>query len=222
MTTKIKFSDFSRDVQEYIAYKMNIRDRTMLNCVLSKGERFVKGYDHSLGIIYKAIVNRKVTKFTATLRDFFNKIPDADATLSEIRNILPDMFSPDVLEADRKDYIFTIVKNCDIETYKQLRADLFYKDIFIDRSKQLRDLLYNIAIYNIVLLDYIFVNDNFDMNILEQDLPYMTYRTETIKIVLKHMSLSKPILEELYVKSIETMNLVTAELLYAHLKTKIL
>ena len=115
--TKVTFKDFPRDVQECIAYKLNVRERTMLNCVLSKGEQFVKDYDRSLGIIRKAIVKKKVKKFTTTLRDFFNKLPDNDATLDEIRNILPDMFSDDVLEADRKDYIFTIQKANILKNY---------------------------------------------------------------------------------------------------------
>ena len=213
------FKEFPRDIQECIAYKLDVRDRTMLNCVLSKGERFVKGYDRSLGIIHKAIVKRKLTKFTTILRDFFNKLPDDDTTLKEIQDILPDMFKADVLEADRKDYIFTIVKSCSIETYKQLRTDDFYKDIFIDHSKPLKDLLYNIAVCNCTLLEYIFVNDTFDMSVLEQDIPYMLYWTESMKIILKHMSLSKQVIEELYVKSIEGMKLVTAEFVYSHLKT---
>lgn len=216
--TKVTFKGLPRDVQEHIAQKLNVRDRTMLNCVLPKSERFVKKYDRSLGIIHKAIVKKKVSKFTSVLRDFFNKLPDDDATLNEIRNILPDMFSADVLEADRKDYIFTIVKGCSIETYKQLRNDDFYKDIFKDHSKTLKDLLYTIAIWNHKLFEYILVNETLDMSVLEQDLPYMFYSIETIKIVLKHMSLSKQVIEKMYVRSVENMSLDTAELFYAHLK----
>lgn len=216
--TKVTFREFPRDVQELIAYKLNVHDRTMLNCVLPKSERFVKSYDRSLGIIRKAVVKRKVTKFTTVLRDFFNKLPNDDATLNEIRNILPDMFSADVLEADRKDYIFTIVKGCSIETYKQLRNDDFYKDVFIDHSKSLKNLLYTIAIWNHTLFEYILVNDTLDVSLLEQDLPYMFYSIETIKIVLKHMSLSKQVTEKMYVRSVENMCLDTAELFYAHLQ----
>lgn len=217
--TKVVFKEFPRDVQECIAYKLNVRDRTMLNCVLPNSERFVKGYDRSLGIIHKAIVKNKVKKISTILRDFFKTLPYDDATLHEIRNILPYMFTADALEADRKDYIFTIVKSCNIETYKQLRTDDFYKDVFTDQSKSLKDLLYIIAVWNHTLLEYIFINDTLDMSVLEQDLPYMFHSIDTMKIVLKHLSLSKQVIEKMYVRSVENMGIDTAELLYAHLKT---
>lgn len=214
---KVTFKQFPRDVQELIAYKLNVRDRTMLNCVLPKAERFVKEYDKSLGIIRKAIVKNKVTKIRLALRDFINTLPKEDVTLKEIQDVLPDMFTPDVLEADRKDYIFTIVRKCDIETYKQLRTDDFYKDVFTNDS-QLRNLLYNIAVWNHTLFEYIIVNDTFDLSIMERDLPYMLYSTHTMKLILKHMIVSKQTVETMYWKSIEGMHLITAELLYAHFK----
>lgn len=211
----IKFNEFPRDIQECIAFKLNVRDRTLLNSVMSKGKRFERTYDRSLGIIRKAIVNKKVTTFTVALRDFLNTLPQEE-TLREIKDILPEMFSAKVLENDRKDYIYTIVKTCDIETYKQLRADDFYKDVF-ENEFQLRSLLYNIGTRNHTLFEYIVINETFDMSVLEPEIPYMLLQRDTLKSILKYMNLSKEIVERMYIRSIDTMKLGAAELLDAHL-----
>jgi hypothetical protein len=212
------FNKLPLDLQESVAYKLNVHDRTMLNSVLSKNKQFNKDYDRTLGIIHKAIIKRKVSKVTVKMRDFFNTIPEQEETLKEIKLILPDMFTAEVLEMDRKDYIYTIVKSCNIETYKQLRTEDIYKDNF-DNNGKLKTLLYTIATCNPTLFEYIVLNETFDFSLLHAEIPYMLSYIEALKIILKHMNLSTTVVEELYVRSIETMRLDAAELLDAHLKT---
>jgi hypothetical protein len=110
------------------------------------------------------------------------------------------------------------VKSCNIETYKQLRTEDIYKDNFDNKGK-LKTLLYTIATCNPTLFEYIVLNETFDFSVLHVDIPYMLSYIEAIKIILKHMNLSTTVVEELYVKSIESMRLDAAELLDAHLKT---
>lgn len=212
------FTELPDNVQEMIAYKLNVCDRAMLNCVLPRKERFKQTYDKSLGVLYKAICKKKVIKkLNTNIRDYLHNVLDKDETLNEIKNELPEMFTKEILESNEKDRIYTIVKSCDIQTYENLRTQSLYYDVFKD-DEQLTLLLNAMVWHNPILLEHIFRNEKDTYataitNFIERNFKYTLYNTRSCEIILEHSNLSKEFLEDLYVKSIEGLDIDTAEVI---------
>jgi hypothetical protein len=216
------FTELPHEVKETIAYKLNVCDRTKLNCVLPKNERFKQTYDKSLGVLHKAICRKKlIQKMNTTMRDFLHTISNKDETLNEIKNEIPDMFKKEIVELDEKDRIFSIIKQCDIKTYQNLRINALYNDVFKDDEK-LTILLHEMVWCNPVLLEYIFNNEKETyataiIKYIQRNFKYSLYNTRSCKIILEHSNFSKEYLEELYIKCIENLYIDTAEVIERHL-----
>ena len=216
------FTQLPHQVQENIAYKLNVLDRTKLNSVLPLAKRFIREYDKPIGILYKAICRGKIKGLSAKLQQFVYSLPKDEQTIIEIKKAMPDMFTNEMLDNERKDRIFAILPICSIETYKSLLNDPFYSDFFTDQAV-LYTFLWQCVMYNQCLLRYILTHELATYKtaldtFIQESFKSMLRQTQSCQVIIEHMQFSKEFLEELYIDSIQAFHIETADMIETHLK----